>query len=89
MMCPECGKANNIRDVIERIEEEKTVDPDLQAIKDFDISKHPVINDETISEYREREFFAVLDEMKPLLTILAVILVIILSIIFTIEIPIR
>jgi len=89
MMCPECGKANSIRDVIERIEDEKTVDPDLQAIKDFDISKHPVINDETISEYRERELLAVLEEMKPLLTVLAVILVIVLSLIFTSEIPIR
>ncbi len=46
-ICPDCGKVNNIRDVIERIEEEKAIDPDLQAIKDFDMSKHPVITDET------------------------------------------
>lgn len=42
MMCPECGTANNIRDVIERIEEKKGIDPDVAAIKDFDMSEHPV-----------------------------------------------
>ena len=58
MMCPKCGKANSIRDVIKRIEDKKTVDPDLQAIKDFDISKHPVINDET---YRRHDEFGLFD----------------------------
>ena len=47
MKCPECGNVNNIRDVIERIQDEKTIDSDLQAIKDFDMSKHPVLTDET------------------------------------------
>lgn len=43
MMCPECGTANNIRDVIERIEDEKSkVDADIQAIKGFDMEQHPV-----------------------------------------------
>ena len=58
MICPECGTANNIRDVIERIEEEKTIDPDLQAIKDFDMSKHPVITDETTISLDEHVQFA-------------------------------
>ena len=58
MICPECGTANNIRDVIERIEEEKTIDPDLQAIKDFDMSEHPVINDETCISLDGRVQFA-------------------------------
>lgn len=79
MMCPECGKANNIRDVIERIEEEKTVDPDLQAIKDFDISKHPVINDETCLSWEERVWFAL--ENKVVRRVLGVILFIILAVI--------
>ncbi|MBR4085628.1 MAG: hypothetical protein IKK33_15245 [Lachnospiraceae bacterium] len=43
MMCPECGTANNIRDVIERIEDEpRKVDSDMQAIKGFDMDEHPV-----------------------------------------------
>lgn len=46
MICPECGTANNIRDVIERIEDaSEKVDPDVQAIKSFDIEQHPVIYD--------------------------------------------
>lgn len=57
-ICPDCGKVNNIRDVIERIEEEKTIDPDLQAIKDFDISEHPVITDETSISLDGRVQFA-------------------------------
>ena len=79
MMCPECGKANNIRDVIERIEEEKTVDPDLQAIKDFDISKHPVINDETCLSWEERIKLAL--EYKAVRIILGIILFIIIAVI--------
>jgi len=58
MICPECGATNNIRDVIERIEEEKTIDPDLQTIKDFDMSKHPVITDETCISLDGRVQFA-------------------------------
>lgn len=43
MMCPHCGTANNIRDVIERIEDEPgKVDPDMQAIKNFDMAENPV-----------------------------------------------
>lgn len=57
-ICPDCGKVNNIRDVIERIEEEKTIDPDLQTIKDFDMSKHPVITDETCISLDGRVQFA-------------------------------
>lgn len=59
MICPECGTTNNIRDVIERIEDDsKKVDPDVQAIKSFDIEKHPVIDewDEgTNRRYRDEE----------------------------------
>ena len=37
MMCPHCGTTNNIRDVIERIEDESgKVDYDMQAIKNFE-----------------------------------------------------
>ena len=43
MMCPHCGTANNIRDVIERIEDEpRKVDSDMQAIKGFDMAENPV-----------------------------------------------
>ena len=43
MICPECGTANNIRDVIERIEDEvQKVDSDMEAIKKFDMAMHPV-----------------------------------------------
>ena len=43
MICPECGAVNNIRDVIERIEDDvKKVDSDMEAIKKFDMSMHPV-----------------------------------------------
>lgn len=58
IICPECGATNNIRDVIERIEEEKAIDPDLQTIKDFDMSKHPVITDETTISLDEHVQFA-------------------------------
>ena len=59
MICPECGKANNIKDVIERIEEKKTVDPDLAAIKGFDMSMNPVADDywDERKRRREREFW--------------------------------
>lgn len=55
MMCPECGKANNIKDVIERIEEKKKVDSDLESIKGFDMSMHPVVDDYWERERRRRE----------------------------------
>ena len=59
MMCPECGKANSIRDVIERIEEKKKVDSDLAAIKGFDMSMNPVVDDywERQKRRREQEFW--------------------------------
>lgn len=56
IICPECGKANNIKDVVERIEDtpakEKEKDPDIEAIKAFDMAAHPVINDETYNRRR-------------------------------------
>ncbi|MBR6664311.1 MAG: hypothetical protein IKL22_01165 [Lachnospiraceae bacterium] len=55
MICPECGTANNIRDVIERIEEKKEVDTELEAIKRFDMSMHPVVDDYWERENRRRE----------------------------------
>ena len=76
MICPECGAINNIRDVIERIEDEKTIDPDLQAIKDFDISEHPLLND--LSE-EERMKFAL--ENKAVRIVLGIILFIIIAVI--------
>ncbi len=76
MMCPECGKANSIRDVIERIEDEKTVDPDLQAIKDFDISEHPLIND-----LSEEERIKLALQYKAVRIILGIILFIIIAVI--------
>ncbi len=45
IMCPACGKANSIRNVIERIEEEKKEDLDLQTIKGFDMTLNPVRDD--------------------------------------------
>ena len=70
MICPECGATNNIRDVIERIEDEKTIDPDLQAIKSFDIEQHPVVDDwsgETRSRrYRNKtSLFEFLENASP------------------------
>lgn len=45
MICPECGTANNIRDVVERIEDEvQKVDSDMQSIKKFDMDMHPVVD---------------------------------------------
>lgn len=76
MMCPECGKANSIRDVIERIEDEKTVDPDLQAIKDFDISEHPLLID-----LSEEERLKLALENKAVRIVLGIILFIILAVI--------
>lgn len=62
IICPECGKVNNIKDVVERIEDtptkEKEVDKDIEAIKAFDMAQHPVINDET---YRRRDEFSLFD----------------------------
>ena len=76
MMCPECGKANSIRDVIERIEDEKTVDPDLQAIKDFDISEHPLLN-----ELSEEEYMKFALENKAVRIVLGIILFIIIAVV--------
>ena len=76
MMCPECGKANSIRDVIRRIEDKKTVDPDLQAIKGFDISEHPLLIE--LSE-EERMKFAL--ENKAVRIVLGIILFIIIAVI--------
>ncbi len=56
MICPECGTANNIRDVIERIEDEpKKVDSDMQSIKDFDIDMHPVASVDWYDIERRKE----------------------------------
>lgn len=55
MICPECGTANSIRDVIERIEEKKKVDSDLETIKRFDMAMHPVVDDYWERERRRRE----------------------------------
>ena len=78
MMCPECGKANSIRDVIERIEDEKTVDPDLQAIKDFDISEHPLLNELSEEEYMK---FALENKNKAVRIVLGIILFIIIAVV--------
>ena len=59
IICPECGEANNIKDVVERIEDtpakKQEVDTDIEAIKAFDMAQHPVINDETYNN-RNDEF---------------------------------
>ena len=75
-ICPDCGKVNNIRDVIERIEEEKPIDPDLQAIKDFDISEHPLLN-----ELNEEEYMKFALENKAVRIVLGIILFIIIVVI--------
>ena len=76
MICPECGATNNIRDVIERIEDEKTIDPDLQAIKDFDMSEHPLLN-----ELSEEERMKLALENKAVRIVLGIILFIIMAVI--------
>ena len=54
IMCPECGHANSIKDVIERIDDEKKkVDSDMSAIMDFDMSKNHV-PEESYWEHRRR-----------------------------------
>ena len=71
MICPECGTANNIRDVVERIEDaSEKVDSDVQAIKSFDIEQHPVVDDwsgETRSRrYRNKtSLFEFLENASP------------------------
>ena len=70
MICPECGTANNIRDVVEGIEDaSEKVDPDVQAIKSFDIEKHPVIgewDEGTNRRYRDEEsLFEFLENASP------------------------
>ena len=76
MICPECGTANNIRDIIERIEEEKPIDPDLQAIKDFDISEHPLL-----IELSEEEYMKFALENKAVRIVLGIILFIIIAVV--------
>ena len=78
MICPECGAVNNIRDVIERIEEEKAIDPDLQAIKDFDISEHPLLNELSEEEYMK---FALENKNKAVRIVLGIILFIIIAVV--------
>ncbi len=71
MICPHCGTSNSIRDVIGRIEDaSEKVDPDVQAIKSFDIEQHPVVYDwseETRSRrYRNKtSLFEFLENASP------------------------
>ena len=59
IICPECEKANSIKDVVERIEDtpakKKEVDSDIAAIKAFDMAQHPVVDDYWERERRRRE----------------------------------
>ena len=78
MICPECGTANNIRDIIERIEDEKNIGPDLQAIKNFEISEHPLLNELSEEEYMK---FALENKNKAVRIVLGIILFIIIAVV--------
>ena len=79
MMCPECGKANSIRDVVERIEDasaKKKVDSDIAEIKAFDMAQHPVINDETYYHRKdETDFFERMENASTSQVIIYVVVV--------------
>ena len=54
IICPECGSANSIKNVEQRIEDatakRKEEDPDLATIKSFNIHSHPIDTEESSFE---------------------------------------
>ena len=54
IICPECGSANSIKNVEQRIEDapakKEEADPDLATIKSFNIHSHPIDTEESSFE---------------------------------------
>lgn len=89
-ICPQCGEANNIKDVVERIEDpptkKKEADKDIETIKAFDMAQHPVINDGSCDEKKEFKFFKWGEEPdRPEDVFIGIILLIIALIIYIIR----
>ena len=83
IICPDCGSANSIKNVEQRIEDapvkHEEVDPDLATIKSFNIHSHPIDTEESRFEKfvrKNKEQETLLDlfvDASPMKTVLAIV----------------
>ena len=94
IICPDCGSANSIKNVEQRIEDvpakNEEVDPDLATIRSFSIHSHPIDTEESrfekfVRKNKEQEtlldLFVDGSPMKTVLAIVAFLLMIVIWII--------